>query len=194
MGRIVASLSSLVAGLALAACSAAGPVEPLTVADVSSETWLTITDEGAGAVRSGTPYREARLAGVAEGAEIRPIQTAREESTTWTHAAFIDDIQAVQFFKGRGNTVAEIHGVGENLTGPNGERIGMTMRQAGVARRHCRNGRALWRGMAICRARGARNVKLVFSIPGYEGPFDRLPSARDLKRARLQRIVWQADT
>jgi len=184
---VLAFTASIVGGCA------GGPAAPLSVADVSSETWLVITDDGAGAVRADTAYREATLAGVAEGAEIRSIQTAKETSTTWTHAAFIDDIQAVQFFKGRGNTVAEIHGVGENLTGPNGERIGMTMRQAGVSRRHCRNGRELWRGMAICRARGSQNVTLVFSIPGYEGPFDRLPSAQDLKRARLQRIVWRAD-
>lgn len=190
---MAATLTSVLAALALSACSAAGPVEPLTEAEVSSETWLVITDEGAGGVRTGTRYLESALAAVAEGAEIRPIQTAKEDTTTWTHAAFIDDIQAVQFFKGRGNTVAEIHGVGENLTGPNGERIGMTMRQARVSRRDCRNGRALWQGMAICRARGSRHVKLVFSIPGYEGPFDRLPSAEDLKRARLQRIVWTAD-
>jgi hypothetical protein len=178
--------------LLLAGCVAGG-IEPITTAEVSSKTWLVITDAGAGAVRSGTPYLEATLAGVAEGAEIRSIQTAKEDATTWTHAAFIDDIQAVQFFKGRGNTVAEIHGVGQNLAGPNGEKIGMSMRQAGVSRRNCRNGRSLWRGMAICEARGTRKVKLVFSIPGYEGPFDRLPSARDLKRARLQRIVWRAD-
>ena len=88
--------------------------------------------------------------------------------------------------------VGEIHGVGEDVAGPNGEKIGMTMRQAGVSRRMCRNGKALWRGMAICKARSAGNVSLVFSIPQYEGPFDRLPSARDLKRARLQRIVWRA--
>jgi len=187
MRRLVILLPLLFAGCV------AGEIEPVTTAEVSSETWLVITDDGAGSVRSGTPYLESHLTGVAEGAEIRSIQTAKETSTTWTHAAFINDIQAVQFFKGRGNTVSEIHGVGQNLAGPNGEKIGMTMRQAGVSRRDCRNGRALWQGMAICKARGTRHVALVFSIPGYEGPFDRLPPAEDLKRARLQRIVWRAD-
>lgn len=188
--KLIATLS--VAALALAGC-VSGPAEPLSAAQVSDRTWLTITEDGAGAVRSGTPYTEATLAKVAEGAEIRSIQTAKEDRTIWTHAAFIEDVQAVQFFKGRGNTVGEIHGVAQHLAGPNGERIGMTMRQAGVSRRDCRNGRALWRGMAVCKARGTQNVDLVFAIPGYEGPFDRLPSAKDLKRAELQRIVWRAD-
>jgi hypothetical protein len=190
-------LTPLFIALSLAATALAGcvngPAEPLTAARVSDRTWLTITDDGAGAVRSGTPYTEATLAQVAEGAEIRSIQTAKEDGTLWTHAAFIEDVQAVQFFKGRGNMVAEIHGVAQHLSGPNGERIGMSMRQARVSRRDCRNGRALWRGMAVCKARGTQNVDLVFAIPGYEGPFDRLPSASDLKRAELQRIVWRSD-
>ncbi|MEM8551820.1 MAG: DUF1131 family protein [Pseudomonadota bacterium] len=160
---------------------------------MSSETWLKITDDGAGPVRSGTPYSEEALAAVAPGADIRSIQTAKEESTAWTHAAFINETQAVQFFK-RGRTVGEIHGVSQHLAGPNGERIGMTMRQAGVRRGDCRNGKKLWRGMAVCKARGASNISLVFAIPQFTGPFDKLPSAKDLERAELQRIVWRAKT
>jgi len=175
----------------LAAC-AGGPAEPISASNVSPETRLVISDEGAGPVISGTPYTEAALAAVAADADIRSIQTARETTTAWTHAAFIDDVQQVQFFKGPDGAVGEIHGVGEDVAGPNGEKIGMTMRQAGVSRRMCRNGKALWRGMAICQARGAKSVSLVFSIPQYEGPFDRLASRKDLKRARLQRIVWRA--
>ncbi|MEO1104075.1 MAG: DUF1131 family protein [Pseudomonadota bacterium] len=178
--------------LVLAACSAGGPAEPLTALNVSNATWVKITDDGAGAVRAGTPYNETALAAVAPGADIRSIQTAKEDSTAWTHAAFIDETQAVQFFKGRGNIVGEIHGVSQHLEGPNGERIGMTMAQAGTKRRHCRNGKKLWRGMAVCKARGASHVELVFSIPEYEGPFNRLASAKDLQRAELQRIVWRA--
>lgn len=165
-----------------------------TVGGVPADTWLQITDDGAGGVRSGTPYREDQMAQVADGAEIRSIQTAREDATAWTHAAFVGDVQAVQFFKGSGGTVGEMHGVTHNLAGPNGERIGMTMREAGIDRADCRNGRKLWRGMAVCSARGAERVTLVFAIPGYSGPFDTLPSARDLEQAELQRIVWRAET
>ncbi|MEM0906687.1 MAG: DUF1131 family protein [Pseudomonadota bacterium] len=178
--------------LALMGCVAGPPTETLTAARVSSDTWLIITDDGAGAVQLGTPYNEASLAGVAPGADIRSIQTAKEDRTIWTHAAFIEETQAVQFFKGGKNTVGEIHGVSQHLEGPNGERIGMTMAQAGIKRRNCRNGTKLWRGMAVCKARNAQHVELVFSIPQYEGPFDRLASASDLKRAELQRIVWRA--
>lgn len=185
-------LAGLVAGAAALAGCVATPAEPVTEDRVSSATWLVITDDGAGEVHTGTAFRESNLARVAEGAQIRPIQTARETDTVWTQAAFIDDVQAVQFFKGEGGTVGEMHGVTQHLAGPNGERIGMTMRQAGVRRSDCRNGEALWRGMAVCKARGARHVTLVFSIPGYDGPFDTLAPEKDLERAELQRIVWRA--
>lgn len=191
LARFVARALALALGAAAAAC-AGPPAEPLTSDRVSNATWITITDDGAGTVRSGTPYREDAMAGIAQGADIRSIQTAVEDRTTWTHAAFIGEVQAVQFFKGAGGTVGEMHGVTQHLAGPNGERIGMTMAQARVRRRDCRNGRKLWRGMAVCRARGSDRVRLVFAIPGYEGPFDRLPSAGDLERAELQRIVWRA--
>ncbi|MEM7692982.1 MAG: DUF1131 family protein [Pseudomonadota bacterium] len=178
-------------GLAVAGCTTAAPVTPADLASVSDATWLSITDDGVGKVRSGTPYAEEALAGVAPGADIRSIQTARETGTAWTHAAFINETQAVQFFKA-GKTVGEIHGVSQHLEGPNGERIGMTMAQARVARRDCRNGTKLWRGMAVCKAKKSKNVTLIFAIPQFEGPFDRLPSADALERAELQRIVWQA--
>jgi hypothetical protein len=175
--------------LALAGCVAES--EPLPDAAVSSTTWLTITDDGVGPLTAGAPFQDATLATVAPGADIRTVEAAQESRTTWTRAAFINDIQAVQFFKD-GNTVGEIHGVSQNLTGPNGERLGMTMRQARVARSDCRAGRDLWTGMAVCKARGAEHVSLVFSIPQYAGPFDVLPSADDLERATLMRIVWNA--
>ena len=178
---------------ALAGC-VSGPIEPLTADRVSPDTWLVMTDDGIGPVRSGTPYREAELAKVAPNAEIRTIQTAKEDTTAWTHAAFIHDVQAVQFFKGPGNTVGEVHGVAQHLAGPNGERIGMTMRQAHVSRGDCRNGEKLWRGMAVCHAKGTRNIELVFSILQYDGPFDELASSEDLERAELQRIVWRPRT
>lgn len=185
------ALAVAVAG-SLAGCVAGSPAEPLSAAKVSSDTWLVITDDGAGGVRSGTPYNEASLASVAPGADIRSIQTAKESATAWTHAAFIGETQAVQFFKGPSGTVGEIHGVSQHLKGPNGERIGMTMAQAGVRRRDCRNGRDLWIGMAVCKARRAPHVELVFAIPQYDGPFNRLASNEDLQRAELQRIVWRA--
>ena len=191
MVRSFALLAALTAAT-LAGCVAGPPAEPLSEASVSSSTWLVITDKGVGNVQAGTPYTETSLAEVAPGADIRTIQTAKESNTAWTHAAFIGEEQAVQFFKGPSNTVGEMHGVSQHLKGPNGERIGMTMAQAGVRRGDCRNGKDLWIGMAVCKARGASHVELVFAIPQYDGPFDRLASPEDLKRAELQRIVWRA--
>ncbi|MCF3935577.1 DUF1131 family protein [Acuticoccus sp. M5D2P5] len=182
-------MSLFAIALALSGCVAA---EPPTDATVSSSTWLTITDDGVGTIHKGTPFQESALATVAPGAEIRPIQTAKESTTVWTQAAFVGDVQAVQFFKGPGNTVGEIHGVAQHLSGPNGERIGMTFAQARVNRGSCRPGKSLWVGMAICKARGASHVELVFSIPDFDGPFDRLPSGEVLNEAELQRIVWRA--
>lgn len=188
------TVAALGACAALLAGCVVGPPEPLTDDKVSGSTWLVMTDDGIGPVRSGTPYREDTLALVAPGADIRSIQTAKENGTEWTHAAFIDDVQAVQFFKGPGGTVGEVHGVTQHLAGPNGERIGMTMNQARVSRSDCRAGESLWRGMAVCHARGAPHIELVFAIPQYDGPFDKLPSSEDLQRAELQRIVWRART
>ncbi len=186
--RIAAAIMSAL----LAAGCVANPAEPLTEDRVSSSTWLVMTDDGIGPVKSGTPYQETIMAQVAPGVEIRSIQTANETRTEWTHAAFMGEVQAVQFFKGPGNTVAEMHGVAQHLAGPNGERIGMSMAQARVTRRDCREGTDLWLGMAVCKARGAPHISLVFAIPQYAGPFDSLASAEDLQRAELQRIVWHA--
>ena len=178
--------------LLLAAGCAASNVEPVSEANVSSDTWLVMTKDGVGPVTSGTPFTETEMAKVAPGAEIRPIETARENSTAWTKAAFIGEVQAVQFFSGANGTVGEMHGVAQHLAGPNGERIGMTMAQARVDRSECRVGKNLWVGMAVCRARRADNIDLVFAIPQYDGPFDRLPDGETLNNAELQRIVWHA--
>ncbi|WP_018698589.1 DUF1131 family protein [Amorphus coralli] len=157
----------------------------------STETYLTITESGAGPVNGSTRYSEAAIKEALPWAEVRGITAARENSTAWTLAAYRDGIMVIQLYKGSGGKIGEIHGVTQHLTGPNGERIGMSLAQAGVSRSSCRVGRNLWRGMAVCPARGADNVTLVFAIPGYRGPFDSLPSASDLKKAELQRIVWK---
>lgn len=157
----------------------------------STETYMTITDSGAGPINGSTRYSESALKEALPWAEVRTVQMARENRTGWTLAVFRDGIQVIQVFKGSDGRIDEINGVTQHLTGPNGERIGMTMSQAGVSRSSCRVGRNLWRGMAVCPARGSSHVTLVFAIPGYGGPFDELPSSQDLKRAELQRIIWR---
>lgn len=177
---------ALIAALALslAGCVSGG-------SDVSTQTYLTITDAGAGPINASTRYSESALKQALPWAEVRTVQMARENSTGWTLAIFRDGIQVIQVFKGGNGNVGEINGVTPHLTGPNGERIGMSLREAGVSRSSCRVGRNLWRGMAVCPSRGSSHVTLVFAIPGYGGPFDVLPSASDLQRAELQRIIWR---
>lgn len=155
-------------------------------------TYVTISDAGAGGIGAGTRYGEASLKAALPGADIRGVEAARENGTGHTLAAFVDGVQVVQVFKAADGSVGEIHGVTHRLAGPNGERIGMSLRQAGLSRESCRIGRNLWRGMAVCPARRSQQVTLVFSIPGYDGPFDELPAAAVIGEAELQRIIWQA--
>ena len=68
--------------------------------------------------------------------------------------------------------------------------FGMSFAEIGTARSDCRVGRNLWRGMAICKARGASNITLVYAIPQYPGPFDQLAPGDQLREAVLQRIIW----
>lgn len=158
----------------------------------STDTYLTITSSGAGPINGSTRYSESAIKEALPWAEVRGITSARENSTAWTLAVYRDGIQVIQVYKGSDGNIDEIHGVTQHLTGPRGERIGMTLSEAGISRSSCRVGRNLWRGMAVCPSRGASDVTLVFAIPGYRGPFDELPSASDLRDAELQRIIWKS--
>lgn len=184
--------AAILLSLAVAGCSAALPAEPVTDARVSSATWLVMTDSGIGPVTSGAAFDTVVMAQVVSGSEIRTVDAARESGATRAPAAFVEGQQAIQFFRGDDNTVGEMHGVSQHLAGPNGERIGMTMGQAGVRSGDCRVGKAEWRGMAVCKARRSDRIELVFAIPEFDGPFDSLPGDEQLAAAELQRIVWHA--
>lgn len=154
------------------------------------EAVLQITDQGVGDIHSQTGYGPKAIGAALPHYQIETIQTAGENGTQWTYAAFLDGLQMVQVFKGKAGKVGVIHGVGDAVSGPNGERLGMTFAQSGLPRSACRVGKNLWRGMAICKAKDTQSVSLVFAISGYAGPFDRLPGSDDLNRASLQRILW----
>lgn len=156
----------------------------------SSKSWLTITAQGMGGITAETPYSSKSIEAALPGFSTQPIQIAVEDQTLWTTGAFYDGFQVLQVLKGKDGRIGEVHGVTHHLTGPNGERIGMTMGQIGTSQGDCRVGRNLWRGMAICAARGTPNVRLVYAVPGYEGPFDQLPQPDQLRGAILQRIIW----
>lgn len=152
---------------------------------------LTVTDQGVGGLTSETAYGPKTIGAAMPGYVIETIQTAGESGTQWTYAAFLDGLQMIQIFKGKGGKIGMVHGVGDAMAGPNGERLGMTFSQTSLPRKACRVGKNLWRGMAICRAANTESVSLVFAISGYTGPFDRLPSREALAGATLQRILWK---
>lgn len=151
---------------------------------------LMVTDAGVGGLTREVNYGPKAIGAALPGYQIETIQTAGEGGTQWTYAAFLDGLQMVQIFKGTGGKIGVIHGVGDAMSGPNGERLGMTFGQSRLPRSACRVGQKLWRGMAICDAANTQNVSLVFAISGYQGPFDRLPSSSELDEATLQRILW----
>lgn len=185
---------SCVLALAMAACTPTIDDDgPLQVARTSNVTLVQITPEGVGGITADTAYGEKSIAAALPGFTTSGTQTAEEDNTEWVVAAFNSDgFQVLQVFKGANGKVRAVHGVTHHLTGPNGERIGMTFAEIGTARSDCRDGRNLWRGMAICKAKGTDNIQLVYAIPGYDGPFDQLPPQGELRKAMLQRIIWTA--
>ncbi|WP_153769865.1 DUF1131 family protein [Labrenzia sp. CE80] len=179
-------------GLLAAACSPTVDYDgPVQIARTSNVTLVQINDDTVGGITAETTYGEKSIAAALPGFTTEGVQTAVEDTTEWAIAAFNSDgFQVLQVFKGKGGKVRTVHGVTHHLQGPNGERIGMTFSEIGSARADCRVGRNLWRGMAICKSKGHKNVELVYAIPGYQGPFDRLPPSKELFDAQLQRIVW----
>ncbi|WP_205470687.1 DUF1131 family protein [Breoghania sp. L-A4] len=145
---------------------------------------LRITAQSAGTLTAETPYSTKAIEAVHEGFTTQPIQIAVEDHTLWTIGAFYEGFQMLQVIKGKDGKIGQVHGVSPHLTGPNGERIGMSFAQVGMARGDCRVGTNLWRGMAVCPARGADNITLVFAIPGYAGPFDQMPPPSSLPTRR----------
>lgn len=172
-----------------ASCVASGNQTSPSAA-APDRSWLRITPQGIGELTADTAYSSKAIEQALPGFTTQPIQTAVEDHTLWTTGAFHEGFQVLQVLKGKDGKIGEVHGVTHHLTGPNGERIGMSLTQIGTSIGDCRVGRNLWRGMAICQARGASNIKLVYAIPGFDGPFDRLPPNDQLSGSILQRIIW----
>lgn len=180
----------------LTACSPSSDFGgPVHVPRTSNVTLVEISKDGVGGINAETRYGAKSIEAALPGFTTEGIQTAVENNTEWATAAFNSDgFQVLQVFKGKNGKVRAVHGVTHHLQGPNGERIGMTLSETGNTRSDCRAGKNLWRGMAICTARNTPNVELVFAIPQFQGPYDKLASASELKKANLQRIVWRPAT
>ena len=85
---------------------------------------LTVTDAGISGLTPETGYGPKSIGAALPGFNIETIQTAGENDTQWTYAAFRDGMQMVQIFKGKGGKIGVVHGVGDAVAGPNGERLG----------------------------------------------------------------------
>lgn len=183
---LIRSLILVAVAAFLAACA-------ITDSDfaVDTETFLQVSDEGVGGLTKATKYAPSAIRAALPGFEVKSIKTADETQTQQALGVFKDGFQVLQVFRGEAGAISAVHGVTHHMIGPNGERIGLPFGQSGLSRSDCRVGKGLWRGMAICPARGVKAVTLVFSVPEYQGPFDRLPDRQLLRTAELQRLVWQ---
>lgn len=194
--RLPRLVAAIMIAAAAAACTPTVMDEgPSLIQPTNDPTLVRFTHDGVGGITGETRYGPKTIEAALPGFTTESIQSANENSTEWALAAFNSDgFQVLQIFKGNDGRVRTVHGVTHLLEGPNGERIGMTFADIRQNRRKCRVGKNLWRGMAICSSRGHSNVELIFSIPGYQGPFDRLAPAEELNEAMLQRIVWTPDS
>ncbi len=184
-GRMARCLAPVVLALALSACS-----ESLeNISTVPTATLLRITEAGAGPITAATPYSKAGLESLLPGYTIETVTMASENRTETALAAFSNGLQVLQILSAGGGRIAAVHGVTHHMTGPNGERIGMTFVEARQDASACRVGTGNWNGMPICTARGAPSVSLVYAVPGYESS-TRLPDQATLAEATLQRIIW----
>ena len=182
-----------VAAMVAASCSPTVDGGPVAAVRTSNVTLVQITETGAGGLTDDTPYSEKAVVAALPGFTAEGFQAATEDRTEWAIGAFNSDgCQVLHVYKGDKGRIREVHGVTHHLQGPNGERIGMTFAEVGTARGDCRVGRNLWRGMAICKARGSERVTLVYAVSQYQGPFDRLPPDDQLRKASIQRIIWKA--
>jgi len=180
---------ALWAGLGLLIAGCAGPIED-SVDSIPTRTFFQFTSASVGGLVPGTGYSSKAIQAKLPGYTTETITSAIETKTVAAYGVFNSGIQVLQVHRGTNGKIGSVHGVTHHLAGPNGERIGTTFSSQRIRRSSCRVGKSLWRGMAICQARGSGNIKLVFAISQYEGPYDRLPPDNELKTAVLQRIIW----
>ncbi|MEJ8571350.1 DUF1131 family protein [Microbaculum marinum] len=151
----------------------------------------TITAESAGPITPETGYSAATFRQLFPNERIDVISTADEDGVVSALTVFSDGLQVMMIIPERsGGGIKAVHGSGLAVAGPNGERLGMTFRQAGISRDSCSVGHGPWLGMAVCTARGAPNVRLVFDNGGWNGSPNELAPASSLAEGELQRIVW----
>jgi hypothetical protein len=179
-----------IAAAVISACSAiVGDSEFVPPARQPLDT-MHFTDTGVPGLDPSTAFSTKAIQAAMPGYQVSAVTMATESSESVSAlAVFKDGLQVLQIVPGAGGHIAAIHGVSERITGPNGERIGMSFREARLSRSDCREGSGNWLGMAICRAKSTPTVSFVFSVPGYIS-VDGLPDDSILATATLQRMIW----
>ena len=154
---------------------------------------IQMTTSGVGPVGAGTPYSQQSLAAALPGFEMGTVKTISQGQLKHLQTAFKGGMQQLQFEpNASGRLVSRIHLVGQEAAGPNGERIGMTFREAGGIRQNCQPGSNQWSRMALCKSPDG-SMTYVFAPQEYDGPENQLPPANVLAEAHLVRIIWEAN-
>ncbi|WP_051227979.1 DUF1131 family protein [Pleomorphomonas oryzae] len=188
--RDLLRLSGVLMSAALAGCSLLSSDSDFTPPPPRAASTLHITTAGVPGLPPDTAFSKKAIESLEPGYVVSPVTMATEQSESVAALAlFRDGLQVLQVLPGQGGRIGAVHGVSENLSGPNGERIGMTFRETHMDRASCREGQGNWLAMPICTARGAPNVTFVFAIPGYISAGG-LPDDATLASATLQRIIW----
>jgi hypothetical protein len=192
------SLAVLALGLPLlAACAGQGGSQfansgsgAISSAPVAQQ--FVLRDAGAGPITSATRFSQAEVKKLFPGTRLQTIRIADDNRTFHALSVYKDDLQTIAIEPTSDNArIKAVHGLGPDVSGPNGERIGMRFGELRVNPRNCEVGKKLWRGMPICKATGSSRVLLVFN-PGEPDFADevRMPPREVLQKASLQRIVW----
>lgn len=188
--RTLLRLSGVLMSAALVGCSLLGSDSDFTPPPPSRAATLRITAAGVPGLPPDTAFSKKAIEALEPGYVVSSVTMATEQSESVAALAlFRDGLQVLQVLPGQGGRIGAVHGVSESLTGPNGERIGMTFRETHMDRASCREGQGNWLAMPICTARGAPNITFVFAIPGYISAGG-LPDDSTLAGATLQRIIW----
>lgn len=155
-------------------------------------TIMSISSTGVGPINGETPYSDKAIAAALPGFEVRTVQATVEGNVEWILAGFHDGFQTLRFVPDASRRrVGEVQVISDLVSGPRGERVGMTFAESGGLRLDCRPGHAEWSGMAVCSEAGGQ-MRYVYAVESYRGPDGVLPDAGTLAGARLVRMVWHA--
>jgi hypothetical protein len=159
------------------------------------DTYFRITAEAVGPLTANTPLDAATIQRLLPSYSTETVLISQETATINATGVFAPSasgkIQILQIVAPPGGLIREIRGVGQHVSGPNGERPGMTLSETHADPATCRAGRLLWKDLIVCRSAAAANVMLTFALAADVSLNGRLPLRDVLQNAQLQQIIWQ---